>query len=68
MSKSLSFDFDLQIRLVEAGMQSPMLTEVEKIEIQKVMVKQMFEIAESAGLELSLSFGGVGWKNREELH
>lgn len=67
MSKPLSFDFDLQMRLIKAGMQSPMLTEVEKMEIQKVMVKQMFEIAESVGLELLLSFD-VDGKNREELH
>ncbi|CAG1021899.1 hypothetical protein DOJK_01321 [Patescibacteria group bacterium] len=70
MNKSLSFDldFDLQMRLVEAGLKSPMLTEVEKIKIQNVMIKRMYDIAESAELELSLSFGEIAGKSREELH
>lgn len=49
-------------KMIQAALQSPMLSAVEKMEIKKAAIKQLFEMAESVGMELSF-----GVKNREEL-
>ena len=52
MMKGLSFE--VQKKVIQAALQSSMLTEADKKELKRVLVNQMTEMAESLGLRLCL--------------